>query len=78
MAAYNSFKKLLKDANLNPELFGMHSPRVGAATDAHADGIPGYIIDLRGRWKSSSMKKRYCRPPKEIWMKTVLNKSKKL
>jgi hypothetical protein len=75
MAAYNSFKKLLKDAGLDPALFAMHSPRVGAATDAHAAGIPGYIIDIRGRWKSSSMKKRYCRPSKESWMKTVKIKS---
>jgi hypothetical protein len=62
MAAYNNFKKLVRDMGLNEKLYALHSPRVGAATDAHLAGTPGNIIDFRGRWKSASTKKRYCRP----------------
>jgi hypothetical protein len=56
MAAYNGFKSMLKDANINPADFGLHSLRVGAATDAYIAGVPGNIIDLRGRWRSANMK----------------------
>jgi hypothetical protein len=68
MAAYNAFKKILKEAGLDPKLYALHSPRVGATTDSFAMGIPGHIIDIRGRWKSSKTKERYCRPSEREWM----------
>jgi hypothetical protein len=66
MAACHAFKKLCKNVGLDPKLYGLHSPRVGAATDAYLAGIPGPVIDLRGRWKSCNTKKRYCRPTIEM------------
>jgi hypothetical protein len=78
MAAYNSFKKILDFAGLDVKKFAMHSPRVGAATDAYKNGVPGYIIDKRGRWKSASMKKRYCRPGVNDWLEIVKHKTSKL
>jgi hypothetical protein len=77
MAAYNSFKLLLKNSGLNPKLYAMHSPRVGATTDAFENNVPDYIIDIRGRWKSSLTKYRYCRPGKTDWMREVRHKTSK-
>jgi hypothetical protein len=62
MAAYNSFKNLCRSAGLDAKKFALHSARVGAATDAHLAGVPGNIIDFRGRWKSCLTKRIYCRP----------------
>jgi hypothetical protein len=76
MAAYHSFKKLCKQVGLDPACYALHSPRVGATTDAHMQGVPGNVIDFRGRWKSKSSKKRYCRPTIEDLLK--LNKNAKL
>jgi len=53
------FKELLKLANLDPNLFGMHSPRRGGTTDAFRNGVPDFIIDVQGRWKSINSKYRY-------------------
>jgi hypothetical protein len=77
MAAYNAFKKLLKDAGLDPRLYAMHSPRVGATTDAFAAGISDHVIDIRGRWKSAETKYRYCRPRTKDWMREVRYKTSK-
>jgi len=60
-AAYKSFKTLLTDAGLVANDFGLHSPRSGGATDAFYNNIPLYLIDLQGRWKSSSSKYGYLR-----------------
>jgi hypothetical protein len=67
--AYSCFKKLLKNAGLNEKLYALHSPRVGATTEAFQNKVPGHVIDLRGRWKSEQTKKRYCRPPEKSWLK---------
>jgi hypothetical protein len=62
MATYNAFKKMCVESGLDAKRFGLHSMRVGAATDAYLRGVPGNVIDFRGRWKSENTKKRYCRP----------------
>jgi hypothetical protein len=77
MAAYNSFKKLLKCAGLDPRVYAMHSPRVGATTDAFAAGVADHVIDIRGRWKSAATKYRYCRPHKLDWIREVRHKTSK-
>jgi hypothetical protein len=56
----------------------MHSPREGAASDSYAAGIPGHINDIRGRWKSEKLKKRYCRPLEKDWIEIVRHKTSKL
>ena len=66
LAAYQAFKRLLKFADLDPSLYALHSPRIGGATDAFAAGVPDYIIDRQGRWKSPSMKYRYCQVPEQV------------
>jgi hypothetical protein len=65
MAAYIGFKKLCKNVGLDSQKYALHSPRIGAAMDAHLNGLPDNLIDFRGRWKSSHTKKRYCRPEVE-------------
>jgi hypothetical protein len=77
MAAYNSFKKMLDFAGLDSKKFGLHSPRVGAATDAHRNDVPDYVIDKQGRWKSGNMKRRYCRPHVDDWLDIVKHKTYK-
>jgi hypothetical protein len=69
MAAYAGFKKLCVGAGLDPVKYALHSPRIGAATDAQLNGLPDNLIDFRGRWKSASTKKRYCRPEVESLLK---------
>ena len=58
-AAYASFKKLLKLVNIDESQYGLHSARRGATSDAFRKNIPDFVIDLKGRWKSSSTKYRY-------------------
>jgi hypothetical protein len=77
MAAYNLFKKLLTVAGLYPRLYAMHSPRVGATTDAFAAGIADHVIDIRGRWKLAVTKYRYCRPKTVSWIQEVRHKTSK-
>jgi hypothetical protein len=60
-AAYTEFKNLLKFAGLDPSLYGLHSARIGAATDAFCNNVPDFIIDAKGRWKSSLSKFSYLR-----------------
>jgi hypothetical protein len=62
MAAYNGFKKLCLCTGLDARKFGLHSLRAGATTDAFENGLPGHLIDLRGRWRSANTKNHYCRP----------------
>jgi hypothetical protein len=71
------FKNMLKGAGLCASDYGLHSPRVGAATEAYASNVPGHIIDIRGRWKSAHSKKRYCRPPEQSWIRVVSKKLSK-
>ena len=47
-------------AGLDPELYGAHSLRIGAATAALAAGVAPGLIRLMGRW-SSDVYELYCR-----------------
>jgi hypothetical protein len=60
-AALKAFKTLLQFSDLDPSLYGLHSPRIGGASDAFHNGIPGHVIDSQGRWKSAATKFRYLR-----------------
>jgi len=57
--AYKNFKTLLSFSSLDPRMYAMHSPRRGGTTEAFQSGVPDHIIDIQGRWKSSSTKYRY-------------------
>jgi len=46
---------------MKPELYGLHSPRIGATTDAFYNGMPHHIIDKQARWKNSATKFTYLR-----------------
>jgi integrase len=59
--ALKNFKMLLKQAGFDEKKYGMHSPRIGATTDAFFQQIPEHIIDQRGRWKSKNSKYNYLR-----------------
>ena len=52
---------MLMFANLDVKKFGLHSPRIGGATDAFNNGVPNFVIDKQGRWKSSDTKYAYLR-----------------
>ncbi|XP_075038755.1 uncharacterized protein LOC142099314 [Mixophyes fleayi] len=54
-------KATLKHVGLNPELYGTHSFRIGAATAAAGRGASISAIKSIGRWKSDVYKK-YVRP----------------
>jgi hypothetical protein len=59
--ALRYFKSMLKSVHLDPAMFGLHSPRIGATTDAFFQGVPDHVIDQQGRWKSSNSKYSYLR-----------------
>jgi len=46
------FKLAVGKAGLNPKHFSSHSLRSGAATTAANSGVPPYLIQKLGRWKS--------------------------
>ncbi len=50
----------MRAAGLDPELYGAHSLRIGAATAALAAGVAPGLIRLMGRW-SSDVYELYCR-----------------
>ena len=60
-AAVKAFNVMLTFAGLDCRKFGLHSPRIGGATDAFANNVPSYVIDKQGRWKSSDTKYIYLR-----------------
>ena len=57
--ALRGFKQLLTLAKLDPNKYGLHSPRRGGTTDAFCNNVPDFIIDIQGRWKSQNTKYRY-------------------
>ena len=57
--AYQAFKKLLAKFDFDPKKFGLHSPRIGGATEMFKNRIPKRIIDAQGRWKNRKTKYRY-------------------
>jgi hypothetical protein len=52
---------MLSLAGFDAKNFGLHSPRIGAATDAFFHKVPDHVIDQRGRWKSKNSKYNYLR-----------------
>ncbi len=60
-AALDAFRDMLAWGGLNPNLYGLHSPRSGGTTEAFKVGIEPHIIDLKGRWKSITTKYHYVR-----------------
>ena len=60
-ACYRQFKQLLLSVGIDPTSLALHSPRIGAATDAFRNKVPNRLIDRQGRWKCKSSKYRYGR-----------------
>ena len=54
--SYDTLSKHIKAAavrlGLNPKFFSTHSLRIGGASALAAAGVPDYIIQTMGRWKS--------------------------
>ncbi len=54
--SYSTFQKAIKNVakhlGLDPDRYSTHSLRIGGATVMAAAGLPDYIIQLIGRWKS--------------------------
>jgi hypothetical protein len=69
--ALRYFKSMLKSVNLDPQKFGLHSPRIGATTDAFFEGVPDHVIDQQGRWKSQNSKFGYLRKNEKHFLKHV-------
>jgi len=67
---------MLKFAGLNPALYGLHSPRIGGATDAFYNHIPYHIIDQQGRWKDPKTKHSYLRLDEKRFTATIVNASR--
>ena len=66
-AAVKAFRTMLDFAGLDSKKFGLHSPRIGGASDAFANKVPNYVIDKQGRWKSSDTKYIYlCQKESEL------------
>ena len=53
------FKKKLAELGYNPSDFGLHSMRVGRATQAANAGVPDRLVKRHGRWKSENAKDGY-------------------
>jgi hypothetical protein len=66
---------MLSFADLNPDLYGLHSPRIGGATDAFKNRVPKHIIDRQGRWKSAATKFSYLRFEEENFVKDIKKSS---
>ena len=60
-AAFHAFKSMLTQYKIDASKFGLHSPRIGGATDAFNNNIPFHVIDAQGRWKSKNTKFSYLR-----------------
>jgi len=52
---------MLANHGFNPSMYGLHSPRIGAATDALYGGVPHHIIDKQARWRCPTSKFTYLR-----------------
>lgn len=61
-ALSHTLKELVEVAGWNSSSFSSHSFRIGAATTAAATGLPDWLIQSLGRWKSDSYL-RYIRTP---------------
>jgi hypothetical protein len=74
-AAYKAFKTMLSSAGLKSDLYALHSPRIGGASDAFQNGIPSHVIDTQGRWKSSATKFAYLRFNEKQFVKNIQKSS---
>lgn len=54
-----AFKKTLKCAHFDPEIFDFHSYRVGRASDLLSSSVPFEIVKKWGNWKSDSIWKYF-------------------
>ena len=68
-AALKAFKTMVSFAELNLELYGLHLPRIGGATDAFRNIVSSHTIDRQGRWKSSATKFSYLRFEEENFVR---------
>ncbi len=54
--SYSTFQKAIKTVaislGLDPSRYSSHSLRIGGASVMAAAGLPDYVIQLIGRWKS--------------------------
>ena len=66
-------RTLLQASGLTPaqaKKYSSHSLRIGAATEAAAAGLPTWLIQAAGRWKSSAYQ-RYIRTPKKALLRVA-------
>ena len=64
-ARFNKLLRIaLQNGGLNPKLYSSHSLRSGAATVAANKGVPEWVIQRLGRWKSQCFK---------IYIKSIKN-----
>ena len=66
-------RRLLQATGMSEEhshLYGSHSLRIGTATDAGAAGLPDWLIQAAGRWKSTAFH-RYIRSPKKALLRVA-------
>lgn len=70
-AAHSGLKSLLKKFGMHNLQLSLHSPRIGATTDAFQAGTPAYIIDKRGRWKDKNTKYNYAKDSDEQLVKVI-------
>ncbi|CAI8019411.1 hypothetical protein GBAR_LOCUS11668 [Geodia barretti] len=69
----NVIRRLLRATGLSMQeakRYGTHSLRIGAATDAAALGLPSWLIQAAGRWKSAAYP-RYIRSPRKALMRVA-------
>ena len=69
----NVIRRLLRATGLSMQeakRYGTHSLRICAATDAAASGLPSWLIQAAGRWKSAAYQ-RYIRSPRKALMRVA-------
>ena len=67
-------RQVLSLSAFNPKVYSSHSLRSGAASAAADHGVPAWLIQKLGRWKSDCFK-RYIPDPKEPKRKAQLSMS---
>jgi hypothetical protein len=71
--ALKNFKCMLELAGFDPKKYGLHSPRIGATTDAFFNKLPDHVIDQRGRWKIKNSKFNYLRMNEKHFISALKN-----
>jgi len=72
--ARENFLKIMKQIDVDPKKFGLHSLRSGGASAAANNGIPDRLFKRHGRWKSEKAKDGYV----EDSLESLLSVSQKL